>query len=402
MPILRFVRDKSADAPAITAGRGEPIPFVAVTGGLKGDGINTADLPWSFGRGELRDSGWSRFPLLWVHDFGGQRLPLGVTDVRMRNDGTTIEANAIFDPDDRFAVEVERKYLSDVGGLRGFSASWDDIDGNGVPVRGAGGRAVAHELLEVSAVPVGLDPLAIKGGRGLPQSLVRLRSLIDALESADDDAEPTTADDANALADVSLPEGDLAPRIAPQDGCYFSEKGGCECEGECQHPDQRQPPGERSDNAADAADDAAEDEDAGDDLAAEMVAVFDPESDESDAVRGRRYRALLPGYRRMGWTAPELLPADELAALDGDVWRGMFVSGELERLERVGKEISAANLAGLKDALAQLESGVGALKTMVKRVDSGTERAAADEPTAEDIARAIMDSMTVRITNELR
>jgi hypothetical protein len=80
----------------------------------------------------------------------------------------------------------------------------------------------------------------------------------------------------------------------------------------------------------------------------------------------------------------------------------MFVSGELERLERVGKEISAANLAGLKDALAQLESGVGALKTMVKRVDSGTERAAADEPTAEDIARAIMDSMTVRIHNELR
>lgn len=385
MPILRFVRDKSADTPAITAGRGEPIPFVAVTGGLKGDGINTADLPWSFGRGELRDSGWSRFPLLWVHDFGGQRLPLGVTDVRMRNDGTTIEANAIFDPDDKFAVEVERKYLSDVGGLRGFSASWDDIDGNGVPVRGAGGRAVAHELLEVSAVPVGLDPLAIKEGRGLPQSLARLRSLIDALESADDDAEPTTADDANA-ADVSLPEGDLSPD-ADADGDGAGE---------------RVADAEHTDNAADAADDTTEDEDAGDDLAAEMVAVFDPESDDSDAVRGRRYRALLPGYRRMGWTAPELLPADELAALDGDVWRGMFVSGELERLERVGKEISAANLAGLKDALAQLESGVGALKTMVKRVDSGTERAAADEPTAEDIARAIMDSMTVRITNELR
>ena len=136
----------------------------------------------------------------------------------------------------------------------------------------------------------------------------------------------------------------------------------------------------------------------GDDLAAEMVAVFDPESDDSDAVRGRRYRALLPGYRRMGWTAPELLPAGELSALDGDVWRGMFVSGELERLERVGKEISAANLAGLRDALAQLEAGTSALKTMVQRVDSGTERAAAAEPTADDIARAIMDSMAARIT----
>ena len=120
-------------------------------------------------------------------------------------------------------------------------------------------------------------------------------------------------------------------------------------------------------------------------------------------VRGLNAAALLPLLRTLGgarrvWEAS----AAELAALDGDVWRGMFVSGELERLERVGKEISAANLAGLKDALAQLESGVGALKTMVKRVDSGTERAAADEPTAEDIARAIMDSMTVRIHNELR
>ena len=95
------------------------------------------------------------------------------------------------------------------------------------------------------------------------------------------------------------------------------------------------PDGERGADVATVAaaddDDTAEDEDTGDDLAAEMVAVFDPESDDSDAVRGRRYRALLPAYRRMGWTAPELLPAGELSALDGDVWRGMFVSGELER-----------------------------------------------------------------------
>ena len=38
------------------------------------------------------------------------------------------------------------------------------------------------------------------------------------------------------------------------------------------------------------------------------------------------------------------------------------------------------------------------MKTMVQRVDSGTERAAAAEPTADDIARAIMDSMAARIT----
>lgn len=388
MDHMRLMRAASEETPD------SALVFMASTPGTKRDGLDTAALPWRVDNYRLNPV------VTWSHDFAGRRLPIGRGDVEVLNTpaGEFVRAAITFDSADPFAAEVERKYRE--GFLHAVSVSWDDVGADGVPVR-SGERAAYHELLEIAAVPVPGDPLALQEKRG---TLLRgmARDLIDALESADDDAEPTTADDANALADVSLPEGDLAPRIAPQDGCYFSEKGGCECEGECQHPDQRQPPGERSDNAADAADDAAEDEDAGDDLAAEMVAVFDPESDESDAVRGRRYRALLPGYRRMGWTAPELLPADELAALDGDVWRGMFVSGELERLERVGKEISAANLAGLKDALAQLESGVGALKTMVKRVDSGTERAADDGPTAEDIARAIMDSMTVRITNELR
>lgn len=387
MDHMRLMRAASEETPD------SALVFMASTPGTKRDGLDTAALPWRVDNYRLNPV------VTWSHDFAGRRLPIGRGDVEVLNTpaGEFVRAAITFDSADPFAAEVERKYRE--GFLHAVSVSWDDVGADGVPVR-SGGRAAYHELLEIAAVPVPGDPLALQEKRGM-LLLGMARDLIDELESADDDAEPTTADDANALADVSLPEGDLAPRIAPQDGCYFSEKGGCECEGECQHPDQRQPPGERSDNAADAADDAAEDEDAGDDLAAEMVAVFDPESDESDAVRGRRYRALLPGYRRMGWTAPELLPADELAALDGDVWRGMFVSGELERLERVGKEISAANLAGLKDALAQLESGVGALKTMVKRVDSGTERAADDGPTAEDIARAIMDSMTVRITNEL-
>ena len=386
MDHMRLMRAASEETPD------SALVFMASTPGTKRDGLDTAALPWRVDNYRLNPV------VTWSHDFAGRRLPIGRGDVEVLNTpaGEFVRAAITFDSADPFAAEVERKYRD--GFLHAVSVSWDDVGADGVPVR-SGGRAAYHELLEIAAVPVPGDPLALQEKRG---TLLRgmARDLIDALESADDDAEPTTADDTNA-ADVSLPEGDLAPRMAPQDGCYFSEKGGCECVGECQHPDQRQPPGERSDNAADTADDATEDEDAGDDLAAEMVAVFDPESDESDAVRGRRYRALLPGYRRMGWTAPELLPADELAALDGDVWRGMFVSGELERLERVGKEISAANLAGLKDALAQLESGVGALKTMVKRVDSGTERAADDGPTAEDIARAIMDSMTVRITNEL-
>lgn len=401
MDHMRLMRAASEETPD------SALVFMASTPGTKRDGLDTAALPWRVDNYRLNPV------VTWSHDFAGRRLPIGRGDVEVLNTpaGEFVRAAITFDSADPFAAEVERKYRE--GFLHAVSVSWDDVGADGVPVR-SGGRAAYHELLEIAAVPVPGDPLALQEKRG---TLLRgmARDLIDALESADDDAEPTTADDANALAEVSLSEGQDAAdadadgngageRVAdadgdiPQIGCYFSEKAGCECVSECAHPDQRTPPDER---AADTADDDAEDEGAGDDLAAEMVAVFDPESDDSDAVRGRRYRALLPGYRRMGWTAPELLPADELAALDGDVWRGMFVSGELERLERVGKEISAANLAGLKDALAQLESGVGALKTMVKRVDSGTERAADDGPTAEDIARAIMDSMTVRITNEL-
>ena len=366
MDHMRLMRAASEETPD------SALVFMASTPGTKRDGLDTAELPWRV------DSYRSNPVCTWCHDFGGARLPIGRADVEVLNTpaGEFVRAAITFDRADPFAAEVERKYRD--GFLHAVSVSWDDVDAAGIPVRGAGQRAVAHELLEIAAVPVPGDPCALLEKRATALRSMA-RELITALASADDDDdEPTTADDANALPDAS-PAGDAAPTAADDSG-------------------ERVADAEYADNAADAADGATEDEGTGDDLAAEMVAVFDPESDDSDAVRGRRYRALLPGYRRMGWTAPELLPAGELAALDGDVWRGMFVSGELERLERVGKEISAANLAGLRDALAQLEAGTSALKTMVQRVDSGTERAAAAEPTADDIARAIMDSMAARIT----
>ena len=360
MDHMRLMRAASEETPD------SALVFMASTPGTKRDGLDTADLPWKV------DSFRSVPTVTWCHDFGGARLPIGRADVEVLNTpaGEFVRAAITFDRADPFAAEVERKYRD--GFLHAVSVSWDDVDAAGIPVRGAGQRAVAHELLEIAAVPVPGDPSALLEKRATALRSMA-RDLITALESADEGTEPSSA------------EGQDVPDASSVEG---------------QDSDDT-PDGERGADVATVAaaddDDTAEDEGTGDDLAAEMVAVFDPESDDSDAVRGRRYRALLPGYRRMGWTAPELLPAGELAALDGDVWRGMFVSGELERLERVGKEISAANLAGLRDALAQLEAGTSALKTMVQRVDSGTERAAADEPTADDIARAIMDSMTARI-----
>lgn len=338
-----------------------PLVFMASTPGTKRDGLDTAALPWRVDNYRLNPV------VTWVHDFGGSRLPIGRGDVEVLNTpaGEFVRAAITFDRADPFASEVERKYKD--GFLHAVSVSWDDVDAAGAPVRAAGGRAVAHELLEIAAVPVPGDPAALLEKRAtVLRSMAR--DLIDAIAATEDETEATTTDGVDADAEEATDE------VTSTDD------------------------GETDEGEADGAGEDSEDEDTGDAVAAEMVALFDPESDDSDEARARRYRSLLPAYRRLGWTAPELLPASDLAALDGDVWRGLFVSGELARLERVGKEISAANLAGLKDALAQIEAGTDALRTMVKRVDSGADRAAADEPTAEDIARAVLESMTARIT----
>lgn len=62
--------------------------------------------------------------------------------------------------------------------------------------------------------------------------------------------------------------------------------------------------------------------------AAAMVAVFRPGPDETDAEREKRYRALLPKYRRLGRTAPEFLTLEELRGLGTEEVRGLFLEGE--------------------------------------------------------------------------
>jgi len=62
------------------------------------------------------------------------------------------------------------------------------------------------------------------------------------------------------------------------------------------------------------------------DTAAAMVGVFDREPDDPDDERQRRYRALLPKYRRQGVEPPEFLTADELSALDDEGWARIFLA----------------------------------------------------------------------------
>lgn len=148
-----------------------PLPFIASTEGVKADGFDLRADSWDLSR-------FQRNPLvLWGHDFLGERLPIGKADARV--DGKVLRADITFDPDDEFAQQVQRKFRN--GFLNAVSVSWDAIDGK-------------NHLLEISAVPVPMDPDALmeRQRRGLADIGKTLTKLID-----DDPQQPTH--DAEAL-----------------------------------------------------------------------------------------------------------------------------------------------------------------------------------------------------------
>jgi hypothetical protein len=122
-------------------------------------------------------------------------------------------------------------------------------------------------------------------------------------------------------------------------------------------------------------------------LAAEMVDVFLPGSDEDAGSREGRYRALLPRYRRMGKVAPEWLSDEDRQGLGSDLLRGHFLEGEWEMVfpsppahlpkgegsgARKGAVLSTRNLDDLRQAV-ELLNGVleRAKKEMPNAVGDG-------------------------------
>lgn len=329
MPILRAIREPAADdAEAVEAGTGAPLYFTAATAGRKPDGLDLTGLPWDFSRAVRAPDGSMQYPFLWVHDIGGNRPPLGVANIVPGDDPLPLRVAVTFDPDDPFAVAIERKYRSDVGGLAAVSIQWDDMDADGMPARQSKAKPVAHQLWEVSAVPVGMDPDALRDG-----ARVAMRALYDDIDAMlDGRAAATTSTDTETAAatDAAIDE--------PADG------------------------------------DSAEDHDVR--LAAAMVAVFDAGawSDDADGQRRAAYNALLPAYRRAGWTAPEFMPLADLRALDTDTWRGLFLAGELSR---AGAELSGKNITELREIDAALREASKRLGAMLTRVTA--PKAPADE-----------------------
>lgn len=231
---------------------GKPLPFIASTEGVKGDGFDLRADSWSLDR-------FKRNPLvLWGHDFFGERLPIGKADARV--DGKVLRADITFDPDDEFAQQVERKFRN--GFLNAVSVSWDAIDGK-------------NHLLEISAVPIPMDPDALmeRQRRGLADLNKSINQILD------DDTQQATAD-AEAL----------------WVGAAY-----------------------------------------------QMVRLFRPDANDAESARLQAYRRLNRAYERQGKTAPEFLGVAELAALDPDTWRGLFLSGEADAVpELFARTVTAA------------------------------------------------------------
>lgn len=155
-----------------------PLRFVAATSGVKGDGISLRMAGANLDR-------FSKSPvILWAHDYNS--VPIGRATAWV--DGDSLMADIEFDQNDSFARKIEKKYRD--GFLSAVSVGFDfnRIDRDGT--------VNDWQLLEISAVPVPMDPDAL-----LARQRTALRSLGEDLVSITDEWEHSERD-ITALAEM--------------------------------------------------------------------------------------------------------------------------------------------------------------------------------------------------------
>ena len=148
MTVATKTRPISAYAEARAAGDSEfTRRFVATTTGVKRDGLDI-DLEG------MSTENFMRNPVfLWVHDYFGERMPIGlVKKITMQKKRMIV--TVLFDEGDDFAMEILRKY--DSGFLSAVSIGWETIEFDRETM-----RVVESDLLDVSGVPVPGDPDAL-------------------------------------------------------------------------------------------------------------------------------------------------------------------------------------------------------------------------------------------------
>jgi hypothetical protein len=305
---------------------GEPITFVASTEGVKRDGKNLDVKRWNL------DNYLRNAVFLWAHDYMGRNLPIGRSAVEIR--GKQLVAEVTFDQADDFARQVEMKYRN--GYLNAVSVGWLDL----ARCKKCGNLLDAWSYW-------GMEYLRKK----CPHCEAELTG-----ESVDLEY------DLLDISGVPVP-GDPDALIERQYAALRSIMEYSRDKGE----------GDWSEAAT------------------EMVKLFHmPAPDDTDETRLRKYRALLPKYRRAGKEAPEFRTLEELEALGEEEIRGLFLEGEEEFVDltpgpfpkgkgRAGAVLSGRNKTDLEQAVTLIQ---GVLERATKEVDNesvGSGRSVDDE-----------------------
>lgn len=142
MPYLRaYARDiEGTDTPET------PITWVASTEGYQMDGIDLKIADWDLARYNDQYG-----PVLWAHDFWGERPPIG-KGVAFVEDGKLM-VRVQYDTDDPFAMVIRGKARKQ---MVAGSVSWDPrTTGEGEDTQ------TRNTLLEFSMVPVPVDPASL-------------------------------------------------------------------------------------------------------------------------------------------------------------------------------------------------------------------------------------------------
>ncbi|MGQ0669336.1 MAG: HK97 family phage prohead protease [Actinomycetota bacterium] len=173
-----------------------PLTFIAANEGDPGDGLDLA----------MEGADLARFRanpvFMWAHNY--RQPPIGRA-IDVRTEDTRLLADVEFDGNDPFAAQVEAKYRG--GFLNAVSVGFDArqaVNAEGEPVSiGFFGpsepvRVTEWELMEISAVPVPMDPAAlVDSGRAAMRVLAR-----DILDVVGDE-------------DLWLPRTAIAPHSTP-------------------------------------------------------------------------------------------------------------------------------------------------------------------------------------------
>lgn len=322
---LRAMRVDDEPAPGL------PISFIASTEGIKRDGLSVDQEKW------LLEPYRANSVVLWVHDYHGERPPIGKANVNV-TDGRLM-ADVTFDPDDEFAQQIERKYRS--GYLNAVSVGWIDVPG----AREEDG--ISHELLDISAVPVPGDPVAL-----MERQRAGLRSLrrdIDAVleEAARGAIPPHSTEKADegaawdAGGEVGKAEGKASLRRMH---AWVSDDGDQDAKASYKLPHHE-----------------AEGKVVWRGVAAAMSRLLQAGTQIPDADRRGVYGHLSRHYEQFEKEPPEFRTAEEVAILGSDGARGLFLEGEpglvpdefggpMEHLER-GMDLLLAAIEKMQSAL---------------------------------------------------